>query len=329
MDGRWRWRRRLGWWHIPVSCGVLIAAFFVAWELLEFHFVESLAPTTRRWLYVCRGVFGASCIAAVAGLLVRRHERRLTEMRHGLVQTEKLAAIGQMAAGMAHEIGNPLAAISSLVQLLQRANLPEADRGKLALILSEIERVNRIVRQMVDFSRPAPAEPRGLDVVQIVDLAIELARYDPRARAVRFERRYGVRNVMVQGVREHLTQVFLNIIYNAIDAMPDGGLLTVRAASEADYVVLEFKDSGHGIAAEHLEQVFRPFFTTKGKGRGTGLGLAVTKQLVTQHHGQIALESRPGQGTSVRISLPMSNGRVDRNASEGRGIHDGGSRSHG
>lgn len=152
----------------------------------------------------------------------------------------------------------------------------------------------------------------ALSIASTLDEAIELARYDPRARNIRIERRYVSELLLITGVREHLTQAFLNIIYNAMDAMPEGGDLRISLRAEGDFIVIQFTDTGTGIAPDQMGQVFEPFFTTKGPGRGTGLGLAVTKHLITQHNGRIALESRPGVETHVRIELPLLNSRPSR-----------------
>lgn len=290
-------------WHIPLASLAVIGAFFVAWELIELRFLSGVSSETRRWLYLGRGVFGAACVAFITIKLMRRHERRQVRLRQAIVQTDKLAAVGQMAAGLAHEVGNPLAAISSLVQLVERGTIPPAEAERLRLIQGEIDRINRIVRQLVDFARPASGEMKPLNVIEVLDDAIDLASYDPRAAKVRFERAYAAALPPIRAVREHLIQIFLNVFYNAMDAMPQGGVIAVTAIA-ANGVTLEIRDGGHGIPADRLEQVFRPFYTTKPRGHGTGLGLAVTRHLLTQNRGRITLESEPGKGTSVRIVLP-------------------------
>lgn len=295
---------RWGWWHIPVFATLAIAVFFTAWELVESQYFGDVSSTARRWFYIGRGIFGALCIGLVTGLLVRRHERRIAQLRQAVVQNDKLATIGQIAAGLAHEIGNPLASISSVVQLLQRAGLPETERTRLQLIHGEIARIQAIVRQLTDCARPSPADPTPCDPARILDDAIELAQFDPRARGVRIDRRYPARLPTVLAVRDHLIQVFLNIIYNAMDAMPHGGALTVVGAVRDANVVIDFQDTGVGIPRDQLDRVFTPFFSTKERGHGTGLGLAVTRHLVVQHNGRITLESTQGRGTRVSVELP-------------------------
>lgn len=293
-----------GWWRIAVVVGAFISVFFVIWELAEIAFLSGVSDETRKWLHIARGVFGAACIGILTAMLGRRHERRLAQMRQTLIQNEKLAAIGQMAAGLAHEVGNPLASISSVVQLLERRNLGESDIKRIRLIHGELERIHRIVRQLVDFARPAPTAPTVLGISGIVSDAVELARYDPRAGSMRFDVQIPSRLPPVRAVREHLIQVFLNVIHNAMDAMPDGGLLSIECSGANGDLIIDFRDNGVGIPDEQLERVFQPFFTTKTRGRGSGLGLAVTRQLLAQHDGSIQLDSTPGAGTHVRIRLP-------------------------
>ena len=286
--------------------GAFIAVFFVTWELLEFTLMSDMPESTRKWLHISRGILGAACIGVITAVLVRRQERRLAQMRQALIQSEKLATIGQMAAGIAHEVGNPLASISSVIQLLERGGLPDSDKKRMKLIHDELDRINRIVRQLVDFSRPAPVKQTELSLQEVLADAVDLARYDPRARSVRFDLQFPSVPPPVKAVREHLVQVFLNVMYNGMDAMSDGGVLMIRCRSAGDEVFIDFKDSGVGIPADRLEKVFQPFFTTKPHGRGSGLGLAVTRHLLSQLNGRITLDSEPGNGTSVCIVLPSA-----------------------
>lgn len=295
--------KRLGWGYVPVVSVAAIAIFFALWELVGSEAIRGMPAETRRWLHLGQGVFGAACIALLTATLVRRHERRLAQLRQAMIQNEKLAVIGQMATGLAHEIGNPLASLSAMVQIQQRDHLTTSDLDRLKLMGREIDRIDGIVRRLVDFSRPATDESTRLDVAEVIDDAIDLARYDPRSARLRFDRRYSPHLPVIKAVREHLIQVFLNIIYNAMDAMPTGGTLTVLTAHRSGAVAIDFQDTGPGIPPEHAESVFEPFFTTKGRGRGSGLGLAVSRHLIEQQHGRITLRSDPGAGTTVCVTL--------------------------
>lgn len=321
MGPSWRRFFRGPWWHVPLACGACIAVFFVTWELLEVRLLGGASPETRRWLYVARGVFGASLIAVLTAILVRRQERRMARVQRAVVQSEKLAAIGQMAAGVAHEIGNPLASISSVVQLVQRGSLPTAEAERLNLVHGEIERINRIVHQLVDFARPGASEASVLDVADVLDESIELARYDPRGRTVRFERRYHAGLPPVRAVREHLMQVFINVMHNALDATAPSGSVVVSATPLENAIEITFADNGVGIPTDQIDHVFQPFFTTKPRGRGTGLGLAISRHLVSQHGGAISLQSRIGEGTRVTVRLPIHRTAAARTAAREAAPH--------
>ena len=318
MSAKTMGKRLLGWGHIPLFSAVFIAVFFVSWEFMEAKFLSDVQIETKKWLYIGRGVFGAGCIGIITSILIRRHERGLAQMRQALVRHEKLAVVGQMAAGLAHEIGNPLASISSVAQILQRDSQSEEQVHRLKLIGKEIDRINKIVRQLVDFSRPERGNAMLLDVAAVLDEAVEIARYDPRSGNLQFNRTYASNLPPIRAVREHLLQVFLNIIYNAMDAMNKGGVLTIRLDCHGEDLLIDFKDTGVGIDSDNLERVFDPFFTTKGPGRGTGLGLAVTRHLVSQHNGRISLDSKRGVGTSIRITLPSINFNDDPSPASGR-----------
>ncbi len=294
---------RLGWGYVPVVSAAAIAVFFVIWEMVGSGSMRAMPAETRRWIHLGQWVFGAACIALLTATLVRRHERRLAQLRQAMIQNEKLAVIGQMATGLAHEIGNPLASLSAMVQIQQRNGLTTSDRDRLELMGREIDRIDGIVRWLVDFSRPATDAATLLDVAKVVDEAIDIARYDPRSARLRFNRQYSPHLPAIEAVREHLIQVFLNIIYNAMDAMPTGGTLTVLTDNRGGEVVIDFKDTGAGIPPEHAESVFEPFFTTKERGRGSGLGLAVSRYLIDQQHGRITLRSELGAGTTVCVVL--------------------------
>jgi len=312
MATKTRRKLHLPWWHIPLFSGVVIAVLFVGWEIMESTFLKDVPFSTRRWLYIGRGVFGAACIGILTGILVRRHDRRIARMRQDLIQHEKLAIVGQMAAGLAHEIGNPLASISSIAQMLERSGLAPREEARVKLIGGEIDRIARIVRQLIDFARPQRGTFTKLDLRQVLNEALEIARYDPRARELRIERHYEAGLSPVSAIREHLMQVFLNVIYNAMDAMPDGGLLTIRLRSQDDALMIEFNDSGVGIDPQQQGRVFEPFFTTKRPSKGSGLGLAISRHLLALHRGTITLDGRPGNGTTVRITLPIWTSREER-----------------
>ncbi|HEX8721561.1 MAG TPA: ATP-binding protein [Pyrinomonadaceae bacterium] len=236
---------------------------------------------------------------------------RLRALNEHLVRTEKLAAAGALAAGVAHEVNNPLASISSLIQILQSRPPGRGDeaetREMLRLASTQIERISQVLRDLMDFARQRPPERAPLDLARVVESSLRLAAFDRGFKRLRVSADFDARAPKVWADADQLQQVFLNLLLNARDAMPEGGDLRVRLSpgAQADEAVVEFSDTGHGIPADVLPRVFDPFFTTKGAGRGTGLGLAVCYAIVTAHGGRI--EARPGEGgrgTAVRVSLP-------------------------
>ncbi|HEX8351774.1 MAG TPA: ATP-binding protein, partial [Pyrinomonadaceae bacterium] len=240
---------------------------------------------------------------------------RLRALNDHLVRTEKLAAAGALAAGVAHEVNNPLASISSLIQILQSRPLTsdnEAEtREMLRLASTQIARISQVLRDMMDFARQRPPERAPLDLARVVESSLRLAGFDKGFKRLRVATDFDPRAPKVPADADQLQQVFLNLLLNARDAMPEGGDLRVRLSHDAaaGEAVVEVSDTGHGIPEDVLPRVFDPFFTTKGAGRGTGLGLAVCYGIVTAHGGRIAVgPGAGGRGTSVRVSLPAGAG---------------------
>jgi signal transduction histidine kinase len=243
------------------------------------------------------------------------HLRALGEQ---LVRTEKLAAAGTLAAGVAHEVNNPLASISSLIQILQtRAAANEADgqsaaetREMLRLISTQIARITQVLRDMMDFARTRPPARSPLDVRRALDASIRLASFDKDFKRLDLTTDYDDSAPLVSADTDQLQQVFLNLLLNARDAMPEGGRIRISTAYSraAQELLVEIADSGQGIAPEHRAHIFDPFFTTKPAGTGTGLGLAVCYGIITAHGGSIEVApNRNGtSGTTVRVVLPAT-----------------------
>jgi signal transduction histidine kinase len=212
---------------------------------------------------------------------------------------------------VAHEVNNPLASISSLIQILQSRRLNEENeaetREMLRLASTQIARISQVLRDMMDFARQRPPERAPLDLARVVESSLRLAGFDKGFKRLRVETSFDPRAPKVSADADQLQQVFLNLLLNARDAMPDGGDLRLRLShdEQANEVSVEVSDTGHGIPEEVLPRVFDPFFTTKAAGRGTGLGLAVCYGIVTAHGGRLAVgPGAGGLGTSVRVSLP-------------------------
>ncbi len=230
-----------------------------------------------------------------------------------VARTEKLAAVGRLAAGVVHEINNPLATIAACAEALEtRADEgvygsgPDAEdlREYLRLIRGEAFRCKQITNGLLDFSRARPAEPEPVDLSEVVESAARLLQHQKRGAAVTIEVEAAPDLPRVSGDRGQLQQAVIILAENGIDAMPEGGALTLSTKADEGSVSVTVRDTGHGIRPEIRERIFDPFFTTKEVGRGTGLGLAVCYGIVTEHGGRIGVDSAVGRGTVFEISLP-------------------------
>jgi two-component system, NtrC family, sensor kinase len=247
---------------------------------------------------------------ATAGLrernaeLVESYQRVLT-LREALARTEQMAALGQMAANMAHQIGTPLNLISGYVQLMiQDARASGYSLQRLETIQIQIARVVSAVRATMDYARRPGLQRQSIDLSVLVEQVSEISR--PALRAANVDLRQTVDNMLprIQADPVQLELALLNLVSNALDAMPGGGRLEIAAARQADGVRLTVSDNGTGIPAEVLPRVFEPWVTTKPAGRGTGLGLSITREVVVSHGGSIGVRSDPERGTVFTIDLP-------------------------
>jgi len=227
---------------------------------------------------------------------------RLAQME----RSERLASLGHMAAGVAHEIGNPLTAISSITQLLQRRIKDQEPLEMLGQIRDNIQRITRIVRDLVDFSRPKPVDVTDADMNALMEQVVGLMRHDARCRDVDFQLIMAPGLPSIMTVPDKLHQVLVNLVLNAVDATAAVAAPTITLQSEVagGFVSVTVSDNGPGIPPELQTRVFEPFFTTKAVGKGTGLGLSVSHHLVEQAGGRLELRSRPGH-TEFRILVPL------------------------
>lgn len=233
---------------------------------------------------------------------------QLRELNEHLIRTEKLAAAGTLAAGVAHEVNNPLASISSLIQMLQTRYAADTETSEmLRLISAQITRITQVLRDMMDFARTRAPERTPLDINQIVEASLRLASFDKNFQRLSLTTTIDPDAPVINADRDQLQQVILNLLLNARDAMPDGGEINVLTRYDplTDEIIIEVRDTGTGIAPEHRTHLFDPFFTTKPAGTGTGLGLAVCYGIITAHDGRIEIMPNDGRGTCVRVALPV------------------------
>jgi two-component system, NtrC family, sensor kinase len=237
---------------------------------------------------------------------VDRRERQLklvTQQQIG--QSEKLASIGRLAAGIAHEVNNPLTGVLTFAHLLRKKpNLDDQDRQDLDLILRETTRVREIVKGLLDFARESPSSKQPLDINEVIRQAMALLRGQKEFYRIVIEEALEDDLPQISGDRNQLQQVLLNLSLNACEAMPDGGKLQITTSAQDGEVIITVSDTGCGIKEEHLERVFDPFFTTKPVGKGTGLGLSVSYGIIHQHEGTIVVESIEGTGSTFTVRLP-------------------------
>ncbi|HWG59024.1 MAG TPA: ATP-binding protein [Candidatus Acidoferrales bacterium] len=223
------------------------------------------------------------------------------------VQTEKLASLGLLAAGVAHEVNTPLAVISNYIQMLAKQMPLEDPRQKtIEKIVKQTFRASEIVNNLLNFSRVGGAEFRELDLNAILEETLTLVQHPFKTAQVSIVKSYTHELPAVLGSTTRLQQVFLNLFLNARDAMPGGGMLEVRTGARNGSVEVEVTDTGMGIPPEHLRRIFDPFFTTKTTGRGTGLGLSVSYGIIKEHAGKVDVRSTPGKGTSFRVEFPAA-----------------------
>jgi signal transduction histidine kinase len=239
--------------------------------------------------------------------VIEERTKTLYETQAQVIHQEKLAGIGQLAAGVAHEIGNPLTAIDSLAQLLE-LEIESDDtsiREKVSIIQAQVGRISEIVHNMADLSRPLSLVNQRVNVVTVLQSVIRLVKYDARFQKIEITTDCAEDLPHIITIEDRLFGVFLNLALNAADAMPDGGRLEISARVEGDDIVIDFRDSGHGIAQNHLEKIFDAYFTTKEAGRGTGLGLTVCKTFFQNQGGNIEVESEVGKGSLFRVRVPV------------------------
>ncbi len=235
-------------------------------------------------------------------------ERALRDTQEQLLQSEKLAAMGRLTSQIAHELNNPLYGIMNTLELLKTEIAPDNKRRKiLEMALSETVRLSDLLRKMLSFSKPDQEERHPVDINSVIDEILLLHEKQLRENDINIVSTFDEELGLVIASKNQLRQVFLNMVANARDAMPDGGALTVTTVGEADTVKVEIKDTGIGIREENLDKIFDSFFTTKGEVKGVGLGLSVCYGFIKEHEGDIEVKSKEGEGTTFTITLPVHN----------------------
>jgi signal transduction histidine kinase len=294
---------------LAVGVAVAIAYVVVCWPTLQGEVANVVVRLAT--------LLGISAGAGIVADLEATERRKVTALTASVNQAEKLAALGTLAAGIAHEINNPIGVITSRVELMRLDadvhQLPEEVRDDLAVVHRQAGRVARITQGLLSFARKSPREWTSIDLNRIVDDTLVLLEH-PLTRhgvSVVAARAHGLPRIA--GDRNALQQVLVNLLTNARDAIAGAGTIEVRTEASPDrrQVRLSVRDTGRGIPPETLSRIFEPFFTTKAEG--TGLGLAISYGIVRDHHGTIDVDSRPDHGTTFTVTLPAA-ARADERA---------------
>lgn len=231
--------------------------------------------------------------------------RELRESFERLKRADRLAAIGHLSAGLAHEIRNPLAGIEGAAGILEQKGLTAEQQAEfLGIIKKECGRLNRLLGNLLDFARPPVPQRQTIEVGALLDSVAGLIAHAGTARSVRIHKEVVPPDLTMQGDSELMKQVILNLLLNAIQAMPDGGEVRVTAGCDRSHLLIEVSDEGCGIPPENMDRMFNPFFTTKESG--TGLGLAVAHQIVAQHGGTLRARNNPMRGATFTVQLPRA-----------------------
>lgn len=253
------------------------------------------------------GEMGLLCrtINQMADSFEKYQENLYRETQLQIGQSEKLAAVGRLTAGIAHEINNPLTSILNFAHLLKqkKTNDPE-DSSDIGIIIDETNRVRKIVRNLLDFARQSPANKEDLSVNDVLQQLVALIAKQKEFRRIRFDERYEEDLPPMYADRNQIQQVFLNLLMNSAESIDQQGTISIRTADQGDSCTISIADTGCGIREENLSRIFDPFYTTKPVGKGTGLGLSVSYGIVKNYGGEIRCSSKVGEGTTFSVVLP-------------------------
>jgi len=244
----------------------------------------------------------------------KQAEEREKELQQELSISSRLAAVGELAAGVAHEINNPLTGVLGFSERLLRKSTDEEVRQDLERIHNEAQRITKVMDNLRTFTRRREPEKQYSDINDILQMTLELRAYELRTGNIEVVTDFTPSLPEVEVNSHQIQEVFLNIILNAEQVMTEahgGGKLTIKTGKIKDYVKISFTDDGPGIPAEHLDRLFDPFFTTRGEQGGTGLGLSVCHGIVTEHGGRLYVKSKPGEGATFFVKLPLTSEKID------------------
>jgi signal transduction histidine kinase len=305
--------------------GALVASFvFLGIVLPRTFYSPYTDPLVRPLLFVLFAAFLGILTAMLIGALEKEEKahaelniahqelstyvQQLKESQEQLIQAEKLTSLGQMAASIAHEINNPLAGVLVYTQLLSKKVAGDTLKEEEALdylskMESEVSRCSRIIRNLLDFARQTEPTLRLVDIHQVIEQVLAMVGHQAQLQNVEVVKDFSPSLPKVMADFDQLQQIFTNLTLNAIQAMPDGGRLTIHSSVVDGEVMIDVQDTGCGISKENMGKLFTPFFTTKAKGKGVGLGLAVVHGIIERHKGRIKVQSEVGKGTTFSVYL--------------------------
>ena len=237
---------------------------------------------------------------------LQQKQKDLQDTQHQLRQTERLAELGTLASGMAHEIGTPMNVILGRAERMIQRTTDEGMKKGLEIIMAQVERITKIMNQLLTFARRRPLDRRPMDLRRSITECLDVVQERVARHKITVETVFEDDLPPVYADPDYMSQVLLNLVINAVHAMPNGGLLRVTVSSGRGGVKLVVTDTGHGIAEHDLPNIFNPFFTTKEVGKGTGLGLTVVHGIVQEHGGSIEVDSKPGHGAAFTVTLPLA-----------------------
>lgn len=243
---------------------------------------------------------------AVTGtVIILKDLRDIRTLEKQIERSERLASLGRMAAGIAHEIRNPLSSVKGFAQYFRNKFAPDSqDRQYATVMINEIDRLNRVIQELLEFAKPRQPKPEPLSVNQLLEHALQLVHSELKRKQIRVElEETPAKNLTIHADRDLMTQVLLNLFLNAIEALDEKGEIRIKVEKFSEKIVIHITDNGPGINPQHLRQIFDPFFTTKQGG--TGLGLAIVHRIVEIHNAEIQVHNNPGQGTTFSLSFPM------------------------
>jgi signal transduction histidine kinase len=294
-------------------------------DITEGYFSLDLEPTGRNEI----GALSASLSKMADKLKEDRNQieqhiesleesnKQLKKTQNELLRSEKLASVGKLAAGVAHEIGNPIGIILGYIDILRNnMNQQEENCDTLKRIENEITRIDKIIRELLSFSRPRKASLHPILVNPLIEEAASLISHQKSFHSIELELKLQEGLPLIMGDEQQFQQVMINLLINAMDAMPEGGSLIVNSehcsdtedsphpSSSQSSVKITIRDTGVGILGKNINEIFDPFFTTKEPGKGTGLGLSVPLRIIESFGGKISVESSPGEGTEFTIKIP-------------------------